>query len=367
MKIVVFTADEANGGIKQFVSTITRTTIELGYDTVVFFPENRGVEVDEDIVSKVRWYPKEKSLNPYNRCAKSVAKLIGIEKPDLVIMPESSIFTLQVLMLLPVYLKTALFIHDVTPHPSNMGVKRKLTYFLSRITAKRGFKIATNIVVLSKNSYRLFIERYNNFKDKVILYTLGGHIPFTNGRIMCPNELESKIEDNYALFFGRIDKYKGVERLVRVYKTIEGRGEKIIPLVIAGRGVLDNVTEDMIQHSQNLLYLNRFIKDEEMIWLFEHCKFVVLPYSQASQSGVLPISYAFGKPVAASNIEGLKEFVDVGETGFLFDNDDELGKVLVKLSNEDLSIISDKCKIYSKKEFDWRKNTQELIHTIIGC
>lgn len=366
MKIVVFTADEANGGVKQLVSTISRTTIELGYDTVVFFPENRGVDVDEDILSKVKWYPKEKSLNPYNKCAKSVAKLVEEEAPDLVIMPEGSIFTLQVLMLLPVYLKTALFIHDVTPHPSNMGVKRKLTYLLSKIIAKRCLKIATSIVVLSKNSYRLFVERYNNYKDKVILYTLGGHIPFTNGRLLCPNELQGNIEDNYALFFGRIDKYKGVERLVREYKEAEGRGEKVNPLVIAGRGVLDRVTEDMIQQSQNVFYLNRFIKDEEMIWLFVHCKFVVLPYFQASQSGVLPISYAFGKPVVASNIEGLKEYVDDRETGFLFNNDDELGKVLVKLSNEDMTEISDKCKIYSKKQFDWRTNTQELIHTIIG-
>ena len=362
MKIVVFTADEANGGVKQLVSTITRTCIELGYKTTAFFPENRGVDVDEDLLNNVIWYRKDKSLNPYNKCAKVVSKLVEKERPDLLIMPEGSIFTLQVLMLLSNNIKTALFIHDVTQHPSNMSFKRRLTYFFSRLLARKGLRIAEKIVVLSKNSYRLFSNLYPNYKDKVILYTLGGHVPFTNGRSEQPEELRSHLSNNYALFFGRIDKYKGLDRLARAYQTIT---KNTIPLVIAGRGRLDTDTEGCLLKSNNVFLLNRFIKDEEMIWLFDHCKFVVLPYIQASQSGVLPISYAFGKPVIASNIDGIKEYVDEGRTGFLFNNEEELGKAILELSNNDIEDMSEKCKMYSNKYFNWKTNTQKLVQSFI--
>ncbi|OGV09905.1 MAG: hypothetical protein A3J84_05695 [Ignavibacteria bacterium RIFOXYA2_FULL_37_17] len=46
---------------------------------------------------------------------------------------------------------------------------------------------------------------------------------------------------------------------------------------------------------------------------------VILPYRSATQSAVLNVSYSFLKPVVATKVGGLKEFVDDGETGFLVD------------------------------------------------
>jgi glycosyltransferase involved in cell wall biosynthesis len=50
---------------------------------------------------------------------------------------------------------------------------------------------------------------------------------------------------------------------------------------------------------------------------------VVLPYVSATQSGVVPVAYSFGKPVVATTVGALPEYVDHGRTGLLVPPRDE--------------------------------------------
>jgi len=60
---------------------------------------------------------------------------------------------------------------------------------------------------------------------------------------------------------------------------------------------------------------------------------VVLPYIEASQSGVIPVAYTFAKPVIATTVGGLPEMVDDGQTGYLVPPRDEraLANAVVRL------------------------------------
>jgi glycosyltransferase involved in cell wall biosynthesis len=62
---------------------------------------------------------------------------------------------------------------------------------------------------------------------------------------------------------------------------------------------------------------DEYISDERRAELFSHASVVVLPYVEATQSGVIPVAYSFGKPVVATTVGGLPSQVDHGETGFL--------------------------------------------------
>src|SRR5690606_36919416 len=60
---------------------------------------------------------------------------------------------------------------------------------------------------------------------------------------------------------------------------------------------------------------------------------VILPYRSATQSAVLNVSYSFLKPVIATRVGGLKEFVEDNKTGFLVDKESSkaLAEVIIKL------------------------------------
>ena len=56
---------------------------------------------------------------------------------------------------------------------------------------------------------------------------------------------------------------------------------------------------------------------EETSYLFDSCDLVVLPYTDASNSGPLMLAYSFGKPVIVTNVGNLAEYVADKENGFV--------------------------------------------------
>ena len=69
---------------------------------------------------------------------------------------------------------------------------------------------------------------------------------------------------------------------------------------------------------------NRYIPDRELSRLMQRASFVVVPYTSASQSGVVATAYAFGKPVISTSVGGLREMVVPGRTGLLVPGNDAI-------------------------------------------
>ena len=64
---------------------------------------------------------------------------------------------------------------------------------------------------------------------------------------------------------------------------------------------------------------DKYISNEEVAVYFAAADVVVLPYLEASQSGIVPIAYSFNTPVISTRVGGLPEAVIDGETGLLVD------------------------------------------------
>jgi glycosyltransferase involved in cell wall biosynthesis len=75
--------------------------------------------------------------------------------------------------------------------------------------------------------------------------------------------------------------------------------------------------------------------DEELLAYFLECDFVVLPYKEASQSGVLLTALTLGKPVIATKVGALPEVVNIVKGGYIIypNNPDLLFKAMDKASN----------------------------------
>jgi len=140
-------------------------------------------------------------------------------------------------------------------------------------------------------------------------------------------------EDGHLiLFFGRIWEYKGLEYLLRAEPLITSQ----VPdarIVIAGQGEDFARYRRMIVHPERFILYNEYISHDKRAELFRRASIVVLPYIEASQSGVIPIAYTFAKPVVATAVGSLPEMVEDGHTGYLVPPHDEraLADAIVRL------------------------------------
>jgi glycosyltransferase involved in cell wall biosynthesis len=139
-------------------------------------------------------------------------------------------------------------------------------------------------------------------------------------------------DDGLILFFGRIWEYKGLEYLIRAEPLITEQ----IPdarIVIAGEGQDFGRYRSMMIHPEHFKVHNEYVSNDERAKLFRRASVVVLPYIEASQSGVIPMAYTFSKPVVATTVGGLPALVDHEQTGLLVPPRDEkaLADAVVRL------------------------------------
>lgn len=168
---------------------------------------------------------------------------------------------------------------------------------------------------------------------------------------------------NRFLFFGRIIKYKGIEVLLNSMQIVLGKCFNA-QLVIAGSGDVTPYEDLMDKYRDNLDLHLGWIDDSQVADFFKDIDFVVLPYIHASQSGVIPLSYAFGKPVIATKIGGIPEQVEDGKTGILIspNSEVELGNAIARLlSNPDVLVkMKSNCYDYALHN-TWDTSAQKLI------
>lgn len=219
--------------------------------------------------------------------------------------------------------------HDVSLHPGSdtlinnlflkiyLGMGDRIIVHGDEIKNKlldKGFK-ECDIVVIPHGEYSFF-KSFNN------------------------DSYESK-EASKILFFGRILDYKGLDWLLRAMKIINEHYPHQ-KLVIAGDGNLDQYLPLISQlNEQNVEIHNYYIPDEDVYKFFETASVVVLPYIEASQSGIIPIAYSFRKPVVATKVGAIPDVVIDGKTGFLVPPKDENAlaeSIVTLLQNDQLRI-----------------------------
>ena len=224
-----------------------------------------------------------------------------------------------------------LTVHDLHPHERNkQSIKDDLIY--KEIIHKGYKKCESYIPTLTTSSLSQYKELKELYPSKNIIFT---HFPSLVTEQIKHGRAEVKellgIE-KYILFFGSVDKYKGVDLLISAFCSLKNNcGMK---LVIAGKGQ-DYDTSD----NKDIIRLNRFIEDEEVGDLFRRASFVVYPYISATMSGVLSIAYYFRKCVLLSDVQFFKDNAVPSCTFFnTGDRDDLMEKMQMMLDSNDCEL-----------------------------
>ena len=348
--IVVLTANY-QAGIWQFAKQIKNTLASL--DKVVLFAPEEAKGIDE----KDEKYIRKNNILPISKEYRTIASRIDGLNPTTVFVCDSGLITSRIVLYLKKTTNVVMCIHDANPHPSYLSIRNTIKEKIKKPYIVRAWKRSNKIILLSEHTRHVFEKQFPAFASKIDILKLGAHVP--NVKAERPPELVGQ-EKRYILFFGRIDKYKGLSRLLNAYVNIKDQIK--CDLVIAGKGIITDKEKEIIESNNDCIHaIIRYIKDEEMCWLFENTQFTVLPYIEASQSGVLSISYFYDKPVVVSNVEGLTEFVQDKKTGLVFKNDEELQKCMIEMISTSKNYTNN-MRRYLEENLNWEVNIRRCLN-----
>lgn len=194
-------------------------------------------------------------------------------------------------------------VHDAKLHPGEQfkPYQRWLDHEIGR---------SDGVVTLSRHVRTVLCARHVLREDAVITAPLG---PLLNERLH-PLPLDGR-PPRRLVFFGRILEYKGVDLLLDAFAALL-RDFPDITLSIHGSGNAAPYT-DRIAALPNITLDNRYIPENEIPAIMGKADLVVLPYREASQSGVIAMAQSCGVPVVVTPVGGLVEQVIDGETGLV--------------------------------------------------
>lgn len=165
----------------------------------------------------------------------------------------------------------------------------------------------------------------------------------------------------YALFFGLIRDYKGLDLLLDAWASLRRRGlTSGRRLIVAGEFYTSK--EPYLQQiaaaglDGEVLLHDHFIPDAEVKYYFSASDFVVQPYKSATQSGVTQIAYQFCTPMLVTDVGGLAEIVPHDRVGFVCAPDAEAiaGFIDRLFDPQVLERFSHNC-LEERRRFSWEE------------
>lgn len=253
--------------------------------------------------------------------------------------------------------------HDVIPHDKDT--------LLNRLIFRLIYKSQNVIIAHTMFIKQRLHDEFNVPKNKVYFIEHGVYNVLKNEDInlkIARKKYNLKVEDFVILFFGRIAKYKGIDLIASSINNFSDEN-KSVKLLLAGEVSKDYKIEFFEYFnnidSTNIVTRFCFIDDEEVELLFKASNVTILPYKEASQSGVLFLSYAYGVPVIAPKLGGFPNYILHNKTGLLYDPNDvsnfmDTVNTAIKVFNTSNSKINKSIENFAYENFSWNSSCKQL-------
>lgn len=187
-------------------------------------------------------------------------------------------------------------VHDVVPHDMS-----KMVVMCTRLACR----VADHVVLRNEKYRQLLSDEYALPISKITCFA-----PWR----FFPSEQRSTHSGKF-LCFGRIRKYKGLDKLEEIVK-----GTPMVSYQIVGEpDVESRAIVEALKTYQNVEMVDREVSDQQMVAFFHGADWIVLPYTSATQSGVIADAYRLSRPVIAFNVGAIGEQIEDGVTGFLIE------------------------------------------------
>lgn len=371
-KYILFagTAHPYRGGIASFNEMLARTlqargnrveitTFTVQYPSFLFPGKTQYTEspkpADLDISRKIN------SVNPFNWLAQGLR--IRRKKPDILFLRYWSPYLAPALGTIARIARTnghtevVALTDNIVPHERHFWDNWLTRYFIG--SADRFICMSEEV----KRDLRQFTATkpaafaphplYMNYGEK------------TEREKAC-TDIGLDPQKRYALFFGLIRNYKGLDLLLDAWAlfldTPQGK-DKV--LLVAGEFYTDKQPYlEQIKRlgiGESVKLFDSFIPDEQVVSFFCAADMVVQPYKSATQSGVTQIAYHFDKPMVVTRVGGLSEIVPDGKAGYVTDTAPAaIADAIARLFVPETNALFSRNAAEEKQRFSWNSMAEKV-------
>lgn len=222
------------------------------------------------------------------------------------------------------------------------------------------FSYANAYLLLNKTFVNRFAKHYGKNIKQIFVSRLGSYDVLG----LFPDGKRTDL-DNYILFFGTINRYKGIEYLLEAMSLVH-KDYPRLKLVIAGSG---KFYFDVSKYTRNdyVKIIHKYLTMGELSCLIKNAKFVVCPYTDGTQSGVINTCFTLCKPIVATNVGAFSESVIDGKNGFLVSPKDSI-KLAEKISElENNPILITEMASYIREEWLPNHGWKDIVNDYVKC
>lgn len=259
----------------------------------------------------------------------------------------------KILFYLPGVAKKVMTVHDPLQHSSTINERMEENARL------KSFKWADFFMLLNEQQVDVFSKTYNIEKNRIFVSKLGAY-----DSIKYLNIPKKSVSDKpYILFFGQIIPHKGIEYLMDAMLKVNEQCNNV-NLLIAGKGkIYFNMTK--YAGKEFIIIENRYIGITELVGMVSNSLFVVCPYKDATQSGVVQTAFALDIPIVATNVGALPNMVKDEVYGKIVPpcDSDALAAAMIELINnkEKLRAFKDNIKSQWSSSMSWTAIVEDYV------
>ncbi|PZP51372.1 MAG: glycosyl transferase family 1 [Pseudopedobacter saltans] len=300
------------------------------------------------------------SINPINWL--SVGKKIAKENADIILirywMPFMAPAFGTILRRVKKNRKTKIvcLADNVIPH-EKFPMQTQLTKYF--------FKPVDGFVTMSE-SVMQDLRKFTTKPAHLVAHPLYDNFGEPLEKVIARDYLKIDPQAKIILFFGFIRQYKGLDLLLEAMHLLQEKGSDI-QLLVAGEFYEDSSVYDTIIQNyslKNIILRTHFIADSEVKYYLSAADFVIQPYRNATQSGVTPLAYHFGKPMLVTNVGGLPDLVPNDKVGVVVEpKPQEIANGIIKLydNGEDHYLPH---LIENRKNYSWNVLVEKITKVV---
>jgi glycosyltransferase involved in cell wall biosynthesis len=211
-------------------------------------------------------------------------------------------------------------LHDATRHPGEEKniYDRAEPYFM---------RYADHIVTMSQFVHD---EWKGSYAGKAAVHLIEGGLLTQAAPPLAPRDFPHR-RPMRLLFLGRLHAYKGLDLLIDALRGLAAKGHTF-SLTVAGSGNLDPYRNGL-QGLPDVTIINRWIEDDEVRRILAEHDLMVLPYREASQSGVAIDAQWAAMPSVATPVGALTSQFSDGCDALITDcvNEGSVGAAIERL------------------------------------